>query len=175
MTYEVRPNGVTQKGNPYTVRGSLLKVGDTAPDFTVITPTGDPRTLVNYAGKIKIISSVASLSGRICNAQTRQFNQEAANLSENIVVLTVSSDTPDEQQNWCEAAGIDRVEVLSCSADMRFSDDYGVHIVDLGMNQRSIFVLDSNNKVVYVEYVPEIAMEANLDAALAAAQLALTL
>lgn len=174
MSYEIRLGGVTVKGTPHTVRGSQLKIGDNAPDFVLITPTGEQKTLASYASKIKIISSVASLTGSICNAQTRRFNQEATSLSENIVVITVSSDDPEYQAEWCGAAGIDRIDVVSCAADMKFSDDYGVHGIDLGMNQRSIFVLDANNKIVYAEYVPEIAMEANLEAALAAANEAAT-
>jgi thiol peroxidase len=168
MTYEIRHGATTFKGAPHDVRGSVLKVGDTAPDFQLTANDHSTKTLQDFAGKVKLISVVPSLDTGICDAQTRRFNQEASDLGENVVILTVSADLPFAQKRWCGAAGVDRVLTLSTHKDMQFSDAYGVHDITWRVNQRSIFVLDANDKITYVEYIPEIASHVNYDAALEA-------
>lgn len=168
MSYEERHGGVTFKGNPHIVRGAQLKPGDSAPDFKLKATDHSLKTLADYEGKVKLLSVVPSLDTGICDAQTRRFNQEASALGEDVVILTISADLPFAQRRWCGAAGVDRVVTLSTHHDMQFSDDYGVHDITWRINQRSIFVLDRDNKVTYVQYVPEIASEVDFDAALAA-------
>lgn len=168
MSYEVRKDAITLRGKPMDVRGSLLKVGDPAPDFLVVANDLSKKTLADYTRKVKLISVVPSLDTRVCDIQTRRFNEEAVGLSDDIIVLTVSSDLPFAQRRWCGAAGVDRVETLSTHKDMQFSDDYGVHMLDWRANQRSIFVLDGDNTIVYCEYVTEVSDEVNFEKALEA-------
>ena len=104
---------ITFKGNPFTLVGPELKVGDKAPDFSVVDNVLAPVTLASYAGMIKIISSVPSIDTPVCDAEVRKFNQGAALLPGNVVVLTVSLDLPFAQKRWCGAAGIDRQPVLA--------------------------------------------------------------
>ena len=101
------------------------------------------------------------------DAQTRRFNQEAAQLP-NVEILTISMDLPFAQKRWCGAAGIDRVRVLSDHRDASFGTSYGVLIKELRLLSRSIFVVDGKGIVRYVEYVPEVTSHPNYDAALAA-------
>ncbi|MEZ4589692.1 MAG: thiol peroxidase [Chloroflexota bacterium] len=167
MTIE-RFGAVTLKGNPQTVRGEQLKVGDNAPAFTLTANDFSPVTLADSAGKVRLISVVPSLYTGICDAQTRRFNEEAASLGENVVILTVSVDFPPSQRQWCGAAGVERVQTLSDHKDMSFGDAYGTHIVENRWEQRSIFVVDAEDVVRYVEYVPEIAQHPDYEAALTA-------
>src|SRR5262245_53417073 len=95
------------------VRGEMLKVGDTAPDFSLTGNNWSPKTLADFAGKIKILSVVPSLDTRVCAAQTRRFNEEAAGLGTNVIVLGISADLPYAQRRWCAAEGIDQVVTLS--------------------------------------------------------------
>jgi thiol peroxidase len=106
----------------------------------------------------------------VCSAQTRRFNQEAASLGDQFVVLTVSADLPFALRRYCENEGIDRTETLSTYRDMKFADDYGVHDTDWRVCQRALFVLDRDNVVQFAEYVPVIGSEVNFDAALAKAR-----
>ena len=163
-----RFGAVTLKGTPQTVRGNQLKVGDKAPNFTLDANDFTPVTLDDSAGKIRLISVVPSLYTGICDAQTRRFNEEAANLGDDVVILTVSVDFPPSQRQWCGAAGVDKVQTLSDHKDMNFGDAYGTHIVENRWEQRSIFVVDSDDVVRYVEYVPEIAQHPDYEAALTA-------
>ena len=161
---------ITFKGNPVTLVGPELKVGDAAPDFTVVDNSLSPVTLASYAGKVKIISSVPSLDTPVCDTETRRFNREAAELPGNVAVLTVSVDLPFAQKRWCGAAGIDRVVTLSDYRDRSFGLAYGLLVDELKLLTRSIFVVDANNTIRYIQHVPEITQEPDYGAVLAAAR-----
>jgi thiol peroxidase len=162
---------VTFKGNPVTLVGEEIKVGDTAPDFTVLANDLSPVTLKDTEGKVRIISVVPSLDTGVCDAQTRKFNEEAAKL-EDVVVLTVSMDLPFAQKRWCAAAGLENVMTASDHRDASFGEAYGVLMKELRLLARSVFVIDSNNKVTYAEYVPEGTTHPQYEAALEAAKAA---
>ena len=166
------PGGVTHKGKPLTVIGERLSVGDKAPDFKLVANDFSQVTLADSRGKVRLISVVPSLDTGICDAQTRRFNEEAATLGDHVVVLTVSAEHPYNQRRWCGAAGIDRVQVLSDHMDMAFGTSYGTYIKELRLEQRSIFVIDANDCITYVEYVPEIAQHPDYEAALTAVKTA---
>jgi thiol peroxidase len=159
---------ITFKGNPFTLLGPEVKVGDKAPDFTVVDNGLAPVSLASYAGKIKVISAVPSLDTPVCDTETRRFNQEAAQLPENVVVLTVSMDLPFAQKRWCGAAGIDRVTTLSDYQERSFASAYGMLIKELKLLARAIFVIDANNVVRYIQIVPEVTSEPDYAAVLAA-------
>jgi thioredoxin-dependent peroxiredoxin len=161
---------ITFKGNPFTLLGPELHVGDKAPDFTVVDTTLAPVTLASYSGKIKIISSVPSLDTPVCDTETRRFNQEAAGLPANVVVLTISLDLPFAQKRWCGAAGIDRVITLSDYQERSFAAAYGVLIKELKLLSRSIFVIDAADTIRYIQHVPEVTSEPDYTAVLAAAR-----
>src|SRR6266702_8215349 len=159
---------ITFKGNPMTLLGADLKVGDAAPDFAVVDNGLAPVTLSSYAGKVRIISAVPSLDTPVCDTETRRFNQEAASLPGNAVVLTVSLDLPFAQKRWCGAAGIDRVVTLSDYQERSFALAYGVLIKELKLLSRSIFVVDEANVIRYIQHVAEVTHEPDYDAVLAA-------
>ncbi|EFM12661.1 Redoxin domain protein [Paenibacillus curdlanolyticus YK9] len=162
-------NGVAAfKGNPITLVGPALQVGDQAPDFQLNKNLLEVVSLKDYAGKIKLISVVPSIDTGVCDAQTRRFNEEASSLGENVVILTISVDTPFAQARWCGAAGVDRVVLLSDFKAHSFGEAYGVYIKEFGLDMRSIFVLDSNDKVQYVEYLSEMTEHPNYEQAIAA-------
>jgi len=159
---------VTFKGKPVTLLGPEIRVGDPAPDFTVVDTSLSPVTLGDFRGKIKVISAVPSLDTPVCDVETRRFNQEAASLGGNVAVLTISLDLPFAQKRWCAAAGVDRVKVLSDYQDRSFASAYGVMIRELKLLSRSIFVVDGKDVVRYVQHVPEIGHEPDYGAVLAA-------
>ncbi len=162
-------NGVaTFKGNPITLLGQEVKVGDQAPDFSVQKNLLEEVTLASYEGKIKLISVVPSLDTGVCDAQTRRFNEEATNLGDNVVVLTVSMDLPFAQSRWCGAAGVERVITLSDYKNRNFGETYGVYIKEFGLLMRSVFVVDSSNKVTYADVLTEMTEHPNYEAAIAA-------
>lgn len=159
---------ITFKGNPMTLVGTALKVGDKAPDFHVVDTTLAPVSLASSSGKIRIISAVPSLDTPVCDTETRRFNQEAASLPDSVVVLTISLDLPFAQKRWCGAAGIDRVQTLSDCQDRSFGQAYGVLIKELKLLARCIFVVDGNDTIRYIQQVPEVTHEPDYAAVLAA-------
>lgn len=161
---------ITFKGNPMTLLGPELKVGDKAPDFMVVDNGLAPITLASSAGKIRIISSVPSLDTPVCDTETRRFNQDAAALPENVVVLTISLDLPFAQKRWCGAAGIDRVTTLSDYRDRSFGAAYGVVIKELVLLTRAVFVIDAHDIIRYIQIVPEVTSEPEYAAVIAAAR-----
>jgi thioredoxin-dependent peroxiredoxin len=163
-----RTGVVTLKGKPVTLLGPEIRVGDKAPDFRVVDTSMAPVTLGDFRGKIKVISVVASLDTSVCDAETRRFNQEAAKLPENVVVLTVSMDLPFAQKRWCAGSGVDKVKVLSDYQERSFAAAYGVMVRETKLLSRSIFVVDEEDIVRYVQHVPEIGQEPDYDAVLAA-------
>lgn len=146
---------VTFKNNPVTLLGKEVNVGDQAPEFTVLANDLSPVTLEDSKGKVRLISVVPSLDTGVCDAQTRKFNERAAELGDDVVVLTISVDLPFAQKRWCAAAGLENVQTLSDHRDLSFGEAYGVIMQELRLLARSVFVIDKEDKVTYVEYVQE--------------------
>ncbi|MCH7322397.1 thiol peroxidase [Solibacillus sp. MA9] len=159
---------VTFINKPVTLIGNEVKVGDQAPDFTVLANDLSPVTLKDSEGKVRLFSVVPSLDTGVCDQQTRKFNEAAAELGDNVIIYTVSMDLPFAQRRWCGAAGIDKVVTVSDHRDASFGEAYGVHMKELRLLARSIFVVDENGKVAYVEYVSEGTTHPNYEAALEA-------
>lgn len=150
---------VTMKGNPVTLMGSEVKVGEAAPDFTVIDNDMSAVKFSSYLGKVCIISSVPSLDTPVCDLETQTFNKKAAGLDQDIVILTISMDLPFAQKRWCAAAGVDRVQTLSDHRDASFGKAFGVLIKEFRLLARAVFLVDRQGTVRYVQLVKEIADE----------------
>lgn len=157
------------KGNPVTLTGNEVITGQQAPNFIVLDHDLSPVTLENSKGTVRIISVVPSVDTPVCDQQTRRFNEEAVNL-EGITVVTVSADLPFAQKRWCGSAGIDRVQTLSDHRDLSFGKAYGVAIEELRLLARAVFVIDKNDKLIHVEYVPEVTHHPDYEAAIEAAK-----
>jgi len=159
---------ITMKGNPLTLTGQEVKVGQKAPDFTVVGNDLSPVTLSSFSGKVIVVSSVPSLDTGVCDVMTRRFNEEAGKLGDEVVVLTVSMDLPFAQQRWCGAAGVTHVTTLSDYQTADFGQKYGLLIKELRLLARAVLVIDKAGVVRYVQVVPEIATEPDYDAVLKA-------
>ena len=165
---EKRTGVITFAGGPLTLVGPEVKVGQQAPDFTLLDNELNVKTLADFDGKVKVISVVPSLDTGVCDAQTRWFNQDVTKWSDDVVVLTVSMDLPFAQARWCGAAGVNNVITLSDHKDASFGQNYGFLIEELRLLSRGVVVINKDNKVTYVEYVPEVTNPVNFDAVLAA-------
>ncbi|TFG78343.1 MAG: thiol peroxidase [Thermodesulfobacteriales bacterium] len=165
---EERTGVVTLKGNPLTLIGPEVKVGDKAPDFSSLKGLGAPITLADLEGKVKVFNVILSVDTPVCDVQTKRFNQEAANLGDEVVILTLSMDLPFALGRYCAAEGIDKVQTASDYKDASFGEAYGVLIKEHRLLARALFVVDKDDIVRYAEYVPEVATEPNYDPAIAA-------
>jgi len=157
---------ITFKGNPLTLIGKQVKVGQKAPDFVGIANDLSPLKFSSYLGEACIISSVVSLDTPVCDFQTRKFNEEADRLGPNVAILTISMDLPFAQKRWCGAAGVSRLQTLSDHRDASFGTSYGVLIKELRLLARAIFLVDREGVVQYKELVKEVTHEPDYQAAL---------
>ncbi len=166
MTQE-RPEAVTLKGNPLTLIGPQLRVGDRAPDFKAVNNKLETVTLAETSGSVRVFSVVPSLDTPVCDVMTRRFNKEAAQLSD-IRIYTISMDLPFAQSRWCADSGADCLVMLSDHREGSFGAHYGTLVKELRLDARAIFVIDKDDVIRHVEYVKEIAQQPDYDAALAA-------
>lgn len=154
-----------------TLLGDEVKVGDVAPEFTSVVPgwsTVNP--LQESRGKVVILSAVPSLDTDTCDRETRRFNEEAASLSDDIVIYTISMDTPMAQKRWCGAAGVDRVKVVSDMVEADFGLKYGVLIKERRYLRRAVFIVGRDGRLVYVNYLPTLSTEPDYDEVIDAAK-----
>ncbi|MHC4520106.1 MAG: thiol peroxidase [Planctomycetota bacterium] len=167
---EERTGVVTLHGNPLTLVGPEISVGQPAPDVELVANDLSDTKLASFKGKVCIITAVPSLDTPVCDTETRRFNEEAASLGDDVAVLAISTDLPFAQARWCSAAGIKNVLTLSDHREATFGTTYGVLIKELRLLARAVFVVDKEGVVRYTELVKEVADEPDYEAALAAAK-----
>ena len=163
-----RKGVISFQGKPLTLTGNEMRVGDKAPDFTVLNGELKEVGLKDFAKKVKVISVTPSLDTPVCDLQARMFNNEAAKLPADVTVLNISMDLPFAISRFCTSAGIDKVKALSDHRDASFGNGYGVLISELRLLARSIFIIDKEDVIRYIEIVPELTKEPDYEKALGA-------
>jgi thioredoxin-dependent peroxiredoxin len=169
MTVMERPGATTLRGNPFTLLGPELKVGDKAPDFEAIDDGLKAVTLTSTGNGVRIFSVVPSLDTPVCDAQTKRFNEEAGKLP-SLSIYSFSMDLPFAQKRWCGAFGVDHIKMVSDHRTGSFGEHYGTLIKELRIHSRAIFVVDKDNVIRHAEYVKEVGEHPNYEAALALAE-----
>lgn len=159
---------MTMKGNPVTLLGDEVKVGQKAPDFTALTPDLAEQRLDGFKGRIKLIASVPSLDTPVCDLEIKRFNEEAANISKDVAILFISMDLPFAQKRFCHTFDIQNVKTLSDHRDADFGLRYGALIKEMRLLARAIFIIDRDDIVRYVQYVKELSTPPDYEAALKA-------
>lgn len=156
-------------GKTVHLEGEQVQRDQIAPDFT-----GLKRDLTAFEfyketeGKFVIISSVPSLDTGVCEFQTIKFNEEANQLSEDVVIINISCDLPFAQRRFCGAHGINRLEVISDHKDLSFGGAYGFTMHELRLLARGVVVIDKDKVIKYVEYVPDGSQHPDYDQAISA-------
>ncbi|MGL4748145.1 MAG: thiol peroxidase [Shewanella sp.] len=151
-----------------TLEGKLPKLEQMAPRFKVVDDKFNPINLTDFKGKTILISAVPSLDTGVCALQTKRFNSEVGHFSDNVIMLTISTDLPFAQKRFCKVENVENIKVLSDSVWRDFGEKYGLLIEDYGLLARAIFIIDAEGKLKYQELVPNITEHPNYDAALEA-------
>jgi len=162
---------VSIKGKAVTLSGPELKIGQTAPDFIVLDKDFKEVRLKDFKDRIKVITVTLSLYDPTCDRQARRFNKESSELPDEVVVLNISMDLPYVLEWICSTAGLDKVLALSDHRDASFGNAYGVLIKEHRLLAHSIFIIDKNDRIRYIEIVPEVMNELNYDKAIEALKL----
>ena len=163
-----RKSAVTFQGNPLTLLGEEVKIGQKAPGFTVLDSDLQEVNLDTFAGKVKLIASVPSLDTPVCDLEIKRFNEEASKIAGDVVILFISMDLPFAQKRFCQSFDITKVKTLSDHKTADFGNKYGVLIKELRLLSRAIFVIDKSDVISYIECVKEIADQPNYEEALEA-------
>lgn len=159
---------VTMRGQKLELEGRRPKVGDQAPDFTVIDVGLNEVVFSHLPARTFIISAAPSLDTPVCDAQTRRFSQEAGRLGGDVEILTISMDLPFAQKRWCGAAGVENLRVLSDHREASFGKAYGVLIKHLRLLARAVVIIDKERKIRYIQVVDEVTHEPDYEEALRA-------
>lgn len=162
-----RTGVITIEGNGLTLIGNEIKVGDIAPNFTVLDSGLSPIKLSDAKGKKVILSVAPSIDTSVCAAQTRKFNEEVSKI-DNVEIYQISVDLPFALGRFCAAEGIENIKVLSDHRELSFGEQYGFVIEELRLLARGIVVVNEEGVVDHVEYVPEVTTHPDYEAALAA-------
>jgi thiol peroxidase len=161
-----RTGMITMKGDPLTLIGDELKLGDPAPDVEMLDNDLSSVKLSSFRGKVCVISSVPSLDTPVCDMETRRFNEEAGRLGSDVVILTISMDLPFAQKRWCGAAGVNRVTTLSDHRYAAFGEAFGVLIKEMRLLARAVFVVDRGGRIRYIQLVRELTQEPDYETVL---------
>lgn len=165
-----RENAVTFKGNPKALIGPALKVGDKAPDFKCLDQGLAAINLEATGAKARLFSVVPSLDTPVCSTQTKKFEDGIKSMGDKVACYTISLDLPFAQKRFCTGEGIASMKTLSDVHDHSFGKNFGVLLdgLPLALLARSVFVVDKNHKITYMEIVPEVTSEPNYTSALEA-------
>ena len=157
---------VTFGGNPVTLTGEQVKAGDKALEFTALDNSLKPVKMSDFKGKVKLISVFPSIDTSVCSVQNHKFNKTASEFGDKVVFIAISNDLPFALKRFCGAEGITNLVTLSDHRDLEFGTNYGFLIKELRLLARGVVIIDKDDTIKYVEYVPEIAQEPNYDAAI---------
>ena len=147
---------ITFKGSPLTLAGRSIKVGNAAPYFRVVAKDLKEVSLLDFKGKIKLVTSFPSIDTPVCDLQVKEFNKRAVGLSSDIVIIGISKDLPFAQARFCQANDIKNVLTFSDYKFSSFGINYGLLIKELNLLARAIIILDKNDIIRYIQIVAEL-------------------
>lgn len=174
MAIKKRAGIIKYAGRDQTIIGDDIVVGQKAPDFAIQKIDWSmSKAFKETKRKVRIIASVPSLDTPTCDRETRRFNEEAAKLGKDIVIMVVSMDLPVAQKRWCGASGVEQVMTVSDVNKADFGKKYGTLMKEARVLRRAVFVVDKKRVVQYVAYMPTNGDEPNYEEVLAVAKSAL--
>jgi thioredoxin-dependent peroxiredoxin len=159
---------ITLKGNTIHTLGTLPKIGENAPDVTLVKNDLSRVSLKDFLGFRVVLNIFPSIDTGTCATSVRTFNKKAGEFK-NTKILCISRDLPYAHRRFCGAEGIESVITLSDFVSGEFGKKYQLEIIDgtmAGLHSRCIIVLDEKGKVISTEQVAETSQEPNYDAVL---------
>lgn len=158
---------ITLKGKEVHTNGELPKEGEKAPSFLLVNPNLEEKKLEDFAGKKKLLITVPSIDTDVCASCAKKLNSYAQEHPEDIIIV-VSADLVFAHKRFCSSEDLNNIVTLSMMRSKKFAEDYGLLIIDgplEGLCARALFIIDSKDKIVHRELVPEIAEEPDYDKA----------
>ena len=128
--------------------------GQRLPNALLLGSGGQPVQLDDLQGRIKILSLVPQLNTPVCDEQTHRFSEENDGLDKMVEIVTISTNTYDDQAHFANKANIHNVTYLSDSPSYDFGKKTGLFISTHGILKRTVLVADHDNIIRYIEHVP---------------------
>ena len=128
-----------------------LKVGDTAPDFTLPSTTGKPVKLSDFQGKKNVVLAFypAAFTGG-CTNEMKAYGASIAKFEgADTQVFGVSTDNSPSQKVFAEQTNA-TFPMLSDFRDRNVSKSYGI-LMPAGVANRATFVVDKAGKIQFIE------------------------
>jgi thiol peroxidase len=160
---------VTFKGTPVHLAGTFPKIGQKAPEFVLVNPSLEDKTLQSFGPVKKILLIVPSLETSVCATCTKKFHEKTAGRKD-LALLVISADLPFAQKRFSDTEKFTNLTTLSTMRGPAFGTDYGLLIQEgplKGLCSRAVLLLDEQDHVLYGELVPEITSETSYDQVLA--------
>lgn len=154
---------VTLHGKSFKLKGNMVKVGEKVPDCLLTNNELEDVALSSFKGRAFLIMTLPSLDTPVCSKEAHRFNQELGRFGKDLTAIAVSMDLPFAQKRWCAAEDFDHLKTLSDYKRREFGEKFGVFIPDLGLLARSVYILDSEQKVLHVHLVKETSEEPNYE------------
>lgn len=152
------------KGKTLNTSGQVLTKGATLPPFELVNAAAKSISRADLTGKLTLISVVPDINTSVCSISTKHFNAEADKFPE-VNFFTISTNTIADQKNWCAVEGVQRMQLLSDAAH-QFGLAMGLYVPELGIDARSIWILDAEGQIIYQELIKVQTNEPNYQAAL---------
>ncbi len=160
-----RKDAVTLKGNPVTLLGPEIKIGQKAPDFKLLDGNFKAVALSRSKSTVKLISVTFSLETAICDMQTRTFD-EAVGRCVKSAGYSISMDLPFTLERYAKEHPSHNMKLLTDYYEGAFGAAYGLLIKENRLLARAVFILGYDNTVRYVEYVKDVATAPDYEKAL---------
>jgi thiol peroxidase len=161
---------LTFKGTPITTSGNFPTLGQTAPDFSLVTKDLSEISLSDLKGKKIVFNILPSIDTPVCALQLKKFNGMITEIADTVLLFS-SLDLPFAFNRFCAAENIDNAITSSDYRHHSLAKNYGVRMNSgplEGLYARAVIILDVNHQVIYSEIVSEVTNEPDYEAAMEA-------
>jgi thiol peroxidase len=125
--------------------------------------------LADAKGRVRLISIVPQLNTPVCDEQTHHFSEQNGAVDQAVEIVTISTNTWQDQAAFAEKAAISNITFLSDAPSYEFGKRSGLLLSPYRILHRSVIVADGDNIVRYMQLVPMGELP-NFDAAIEAAR-----
>ncbi|HWE04287.1 MAG TPA: peroxiredoxin [Tepidisphaeraceae bacterium] len=132
-------------------RADELKVGDKAPEFSLVGSDGKTYTLADYKGKQAVVLAwfPKAFTGG-CTKECKSIGASGAKLKPlGIAYFTASVDTPEQNKKFAESLALD-YPILS-DPDKKVAEAYGVVHGDRKVAERWTFYIDKDGVIKAID------------------------
>ncbi|WP_324735610.1 peroxiredoxin [Thermococcus sp. SY098] len=134
----------------------MVKVGDTAPDFSLKDQNGEEFKLSDYRGKKVLLSFHPLAWTSICAQQMKDLERNYKRFEElNVVPVGISVDSVPCKKAWADHLGLRKLRILSDFwPHGKVAKLYGVFRESNGFSERANIIVDEEGKIVFVKVYP---------------------